>query len=154
MKRLLWSVLLVLSIVLSACGNGEEEVATCENTLAPIEVELSWSPNNISPGENVTFQLNLSHDNLPIADPQDVALEIWEHGNEDYHYLEEVSETDEAGVYTLDWEFPEEGVYYAYYHVTACEMHRMEKEQVIVGDPDVEQIEQEEDTVESMWGHH
>lgn len=154
MKRLLWSVFLVFSLILSACGGSGEEVATCENTLAPVMVDLSWSPANISPENTVTFQVNISHDNLPIADPQEVELEIWEHANENYHFLEEMEATDKPGVYTLEWEFPDEGVYYAYYHVTACDMHRMEKEQVIVGNPDVEQIEREEDTVESLWGHH
>lgn len=157
MKRInIFSVLVVIMLfVLTACGS--KQVAPCEDPTVPIEVDFSWMPENPQVNEKVTLKAHVTHNGADVSQAenvQDIQFEIWEHSNPDYHHMVEAKH-EGNGVYTLDWTFDKEGVYYAYYHVTACDMHRMEKEMIVVGSPDVEAITAEEDTVTSnMSGGH
>ncbi|MDE5412494.1 FixH family protein [Alkalihalobacterium chitinilyticum] len=145
--------------LMTACGqtgdDGQANVASgpCENPLVPIEVDFTWDPETIVSDESIQFTAHVTHDGFNVEQADDVQFEIWEHANPDYHHMLE-TENQGDGLYTLDWTFPEEGVYYAYYHVTACAMHRMEKQMVVVGDVDVEAITAQPDTVTTkMEGH-
>ncbi len=146
---ILSSIMLAIMIFLTACG--EEEAVPCGNTLVPIEVSFSWDSVELDSGAEVEFEAIVTHDEIPVDNAQEVIFEIWEHGNEDYHFMEEtVVEGD--GRYTLDWTFDRDGVYYVYYHVTACSMHRMEKVQIVIGDVDVDAILAEPD-IGSKWSN-
>lgn len=139
----------IMLLLLTACGT--EQVAPCEDPTALIEVDFSWTPENPQESEKVILKAHVTQNGLDVSnaeDMQDIQFEIWEHNNPDYHHMVEAKHEGD-GVYTLDWTFDKEGVYYAYYHVTACYMHRMEKEMLVVGSPDVEAITAEEDTVQS-----
>lgn len=141
-------LLVLLSAILAACGNGGKQAVPCEDTTIPIEVDFSWMPENPEENENVMLRAHVTHNGLDVSNSEYVQFEIWEHSNPDYHHMvDAVNEGD--GVYSYEWTFNKAGVYYAYYHVTACEMHRMEKEMIVVGSPDVEAITAEEDTVRS-----
>lgn len=158
-----WKFLLTFMasiLFLAACGGqantSEGETsnapAPCENTLVPVKVDFSWEPQEGSSADQYTFKAIVTHDGIAVSDAQEVKFEIWEHSNPDYHFMEE-TKNEGDGVYTLEWNFPKDGVYYAYYHVTACDMHVMEKQMVVVGDVDVEAITAEPDTVKGQMEH-
>jgi len=129
------TTLIIVAMTLTGCGNGDETATECQNPLIPIEVDLQLdkAKNEIQVSALVT------HEDVPIEHANEVAFEIWEHGNEDYHFLEKATHEGE-GLYSLNWQFENDGVYYVYYHVTACDMHRMEKEQVVIGEVNVDEI--------------
>ncbi len=143
---------MVVPLLFSTGCQQEEQVAVCQDPLIPIEVDFQITPENIEPASEVLFEAVVTHDNLPIENAQQVDFEIWEHNNSDYHHNVEATEIGE-GRYTIPWTFDSEGVYYAYYHVTACEMHRMEKEMLIVGQPDVDSILEHPDQVQGIMNH-
>ncbi|OLO40577.1 hypothetical protein BTR23_06210 [Alkalihalophilus pseudofirmus] len=144
---------------LTACGQSGDEGQTegttgaCENPLVPIEVDFTWTPDTLESGQSHLFSAHVTHDGFDVEEAEDVKFEIWEHANPDYHHMLE-TENQGEGLYTLDWTFQEDGVYYAYYHVTACSMHRMEKEMLVVGDVDVDAITAEPDTISTKMGGH
>ncbi|WP_368502864.1 FixH family protein (plasmid) [Alkalihalophilus sp. As8PL] len=138
-------------VVLSACST-EEKTSDCSNTLVPIEIDSGYDLSEPKPNEEVNFSTTITHEGLPVETANQVEFEIWEHGNKEYHHLIEAQKA-EPGVYQLDWTFEEDGVYYIYYHITACNMHRMEKEMVIVGDVDVDAIISNPDTVNLEIGN-
>lgn len=157
MKRVIMVavLLIIFSSVVTACGSGTKQAVPCEDSTVPIEVKFTWTPENPSENEEVVFSAHVTHNGVNIDSDehmQDIHFEIWEHNNADYHHYVP-AEHEGDGVYTLDWSFETEGVYYAYYHVTACHKHRMEKEQIIVGSPDVEAITKEEDAVKLHMDH-
>lgn len=145
------SAILFVTFLLVACVGESTSPAPCENTLVPIEVEFSWEPNEGTSEDEYLFKAIVTHEGINVDDA-DVQFEIWEHRNGDYHFMEETNHEGD-GVYTLKWDFPKDGVYYAYYHVTACGMHRMEKEMVVVGDVNVEEITAEPDNVTGKMEH-
>jgi len=49
-------------------------------------------------------------------------------------------EFTEDGVYTAEYTFDHDGVYYMYAHTTARGMHVMPKQQFIVGNPDMSKV--------------
>ncbi|MBU8908350.1 FixH family protein [Desertibacillus haloalkaliphilus] len=153
MKRFSSILFLLMSVFLAACSQPEEEAAVpCENTLAPLEVDFSWITEEadvVDEAEPVSLQAIVSHDNIPIDDAYEVVFEIWEHANGEYHHIEDAKNQGD-GLYALDWTFEDEGVYYVYYHVTACDQHRMEKSQLVVGDVDVDEITSVPDDVELL----
>lgn len=151
---------MVSSFFIVGCGtqNHVEEnpsAVACANTLIPIEVDFSWEPTEINSGDNITFTALVTHDDITVSEANEVKFEIWEHSNPEYHFME-VAKNAGDGYYSLDWTFHTDGVYYVYYHVTACDMHRMEKDMVVVGDVDVDTIIAEPDTVSGKMehGHH
>lgn len=158
MKKLKLVLVSLCTFMIVGCGaNVETEQAgpvACENPLIPVEVDFSWDPEQLQSGEAATFKAVVTQDNLSVENANEVKFEIWEHNNPDYHYMED-TQNEGNGSYTLDWTFPEDGVYYAYYHVTACDMHRMEKVMIVVGDVNVDEITAEPDTVkgEMSSGH-
>ncbi|WP_216828416.1 FixH family protein [Alkalihalobacterium elongatum] len=156
MKKLSIIGSVVLLGLMTACGQAEDNgqaSGACENPLVPIEVDFSWEPEAPESGENLLFTAHVTHDGFNVEEADDVQFEIWEHANPDYHHMLE-TENQGDGLYTLDWMFQEDGVYYAYYHVTACAMHRMEKQMVVVGDVDVEATTAEPDTVTTKMDGH
>ncbi|TES56385.1 hypothetical protein E2L07_05375 [Halalkalibacterium halodurans] len=151
MKKYFIFLSLALLMILSACST-EEKTSDCSNTLVPIEIDSGYNLSEPESNEKVTFSTTITHEGLPVENANQVEFEIWEHGNQEYHHLLK-AEKVEPGVYQLDWTFEEEGVYYIYYHVTACDMHRMEKEMVVVGDVDVDEITSKPDTVNLEMGN-
>lgn len=151
MRKSVWFIVFVIMMLLTACGKGaneDKQAAPCENTLVPIEVAFHWEPEGGSSEDEYLFTAHVTHDGADVTDA-DVQFEIWEHRNSGYHFMEE-TKNEGDGIYTLNWKFPHDGVYYAYYHVTACGMHRMEKKMVVVGDVDVEKITAEPDNVRGI----
>ncbi len=141
---------LICSLSLVGCGNTPEEATACQNPLVPVEVDLQLEDMKV--GQVMTISAFVSHDGIPVDNANEVVFEIWEHGNEEYHFIEETINVGE-GLYSLNWTFEKEGVYYVYYHVTACDMHRMEKHQIVIGDVNVEQIISEPDIDREVHGY-
>lgn len=56
---------------------------------------------------------------------------------------------DADGVYKAETTFDHDGVYYMYAHTTARGLHIMPKQQIIVGNPDMSQVK-EDNSDESM----
>lgn len=157
MKKIamIWSMTIIL-VVATACGTTnevEEATGACENPLVPVEVDLTWEPSELNASEEIQFKAEVTHDGYPVLEAQEVNFEIWEHNNPDYHHMLETSH-EGNGVYSLDWTFETEGIYYIYYHVTACDMHRMEKSMLVVGEVNTEELLAEPDTVQSKMDGH
>ena len=142
---------------LLGCGQAGTEPTpaagqACSNTLVPIEVDFTWEPSALEAGDEALLSAHVTHDGLAVDQANEVKFEIWEHANPDYHHMIEAENAGD-GFYTLPWSFDTDGVYYVYYHVTACDMHRMEKELVIIGDVDVDAVTSEPDTVVPEMNH-
>lgn len=127
-------ILLFLVALLTACSNETEEI----NFLDLVEVELIL-PTAIAANEEISAQIKVTQNEKTVDQVNEAVFEIWQHGKSDT-YVKEEAEAKGNGIYEVTWIAPEDGVYYIYYHVTANGMHRMEKNQLVIGDVDVEKI--------------
>ncbi|TDQ34618.1 FixH family protein [Aureibacillus halotolerans] len=98
-----------------------------------IEVELKIDQ-NVETEAAVNIQAIITEEEKPVDTAQvgKVTFEFWKAGDRQQSW-EEQGTLAEAGVYTADTSFNEEGVYYVQSHVTARGTHAMPKEQVIAG---------------------
>lgn len=133
MKKIITPFIIVLILLLSACGNGEKEEVTEEtDELVALEVEFNV-PETAEPGETVELEAIVSYGDELVEDADEVNFEYWLKGNED-----DSSEIDgihiEDGRYTAEVTFPEDGTYEIYAHTTARGLHTMPLKSIIVGD--------------------
>src|SRR5690606_34036266 len=103
---------LLIIVSLAGCAQNKNEGSTgcVEGMIEPIEVNFLWEPEHPQVGETVTYRAEVTHGGNKVS-AQEVKFEIWEHSNADYHYMEE-TKSEGDGVYTLDWSFDKDGVYY------------------------------------------
>ncbi|GGN48728.1 MULTISPECIES: FixH family protein [Oceanobacillus] len=133
MKKIITPFIIVLILLLSACGNGEkEEVTEGTDELVALEVEFNV-PETAEPGETVELEAIVSYGDELVEDADEVNFEYWLKGDED-----DSSEIDgihtEDGRYTAEVTFPEDGTYEIYAHTTARGLHTMPLKSIIVGD--------------------
>lgn len=122
----------VMLIVLSACGSGQqaEQSSTSSVSLHPIEVTIML-PDSLEPNQQTTLRTLVTQGEEKVNDAHEVVFEIWKQGEE---HQELKAELEGDGVYAVDTTFEEKGIYYMISHVTARQMHNMPKKQFTVGD--------------------
>ncbi|SFE79792.1 FixH family protein [Alteribacillus iranensis] len=138
----------LMIFLLSACGESGDNNQAAEDSensedvsLEPIEVEIDMVE-QADPEEEITISTAVTQSGEPVTDASEVLFEIWKDGGKEDS--EEILAEEPAGdIYEIRYSFPEEGVYYVTAHVTARNMHSMPTEEIIVGDPEVAESEEE-----------
>lgn len=146
MKKL-WLAAAVTAVLAAGCAE-KETVDTIDNSEMPEEVVVEvLSPTETAPNEEMKLEAKVTQGDKAVEDAT-VEFEVWESGlREEGEMLEGKGSAD--GVYTADYTFDKDGVYYMYAHTTAGAYHVMPKHKFIVGTPDMSNV-LEDDSSNSM----
>lgn len=153
MKKLSFILIVLFALLLSACGQAEEENnAAQDQAMEPIDVQLE-GPEETGLNETVTFKATVVQGEEPVDDADEVEFEIWKDGLKDDSEM--IQATHEGnGVYSIETMFAEDGVYTVQSHVTARTMHSMPKQEVIAGSGEAEEAENDnQEESEHEHGH-
>lgn len=146
-------ILLFSLSLLAGCGKNqsEESVESNQNEVPKmIEVTINITPEKIEPKEKATIQAHVTQGEENVDDAEEMEFEIGMEGQEETQKIPSVSEGN--GVYSIEKEFKDEGVYYVIAHVTARGMHTMPKQTFVVGDAILEDEKVEKENHDHM-GH-
>ena len=130
--------LLAVPVLLVGCN---EEVDTNDaGSAMPQQIEVSILTEKTLPvGEKVKLAAQVKQGKEFVEDAEEVKFEVWESGmREDGVMLEGALTKD--GTYEVDFTFDHDGVYYMYAHTTARGIHVMPKMELIVGNPDMSKV--------------
>lgn len=137
MKKWLLNLLVVLALLVG-CNT---EVDTNEAGSAmpqPVEVTI-LTEETLPVAEKVMLAAQVKQGDEFVEDVEEVKFEVWESGKrEDGVMLEGVLTRD--GTYEVEFTFDHDGVYYMFAHTTARGMHVMPKKELIVGNPDMSKV--------------
>jgi len=141
-KGFLFFTMLVIAGILIACSNDQtNEVEDDDGELKELEVDFDV-PESADPGDTIELKASVTYGDEPVSDADEVLFEVWESGHQDDGEKIE-AENQEDGTYTLEYTFEEEAVYEMYAHTTAEGLHTMPKKEIIVGDAEAEEKEDE-----------
>ncbi|MDN4493161.1 FixH family protein [Ureibacillus aquaedulcis] len=150
MKKWLLSLIAVPALLVG-CSSNEPEVDTNEVPIdaAALEVVVDiLTPEKVAVNETVELAAHITQNKENVNDADSVEFEVWESGYRDDGQMID-GEFDADGVYKADITFDHDGVYYMFAHTTARGLHVMPKQQIIVGEPDMSQVK-EDDSDNSM----
>ncbi|MEN2767490.1 FixH family protein [Ornithinibacillus xuwenensis] len=158
-------LLLIVSIgilLLAACGKEETgENKDEESVPEMIEVEILTNPemNQLQPNETITISAKVTQGGEAVNDANEVRFEFWKDGQASEEHEMINGEFQSDGIYAIEKMVQEPGTYYVIAHVTAREMHKMPKQELVIGEiehsTDKEQDEHEHDSgEESNHDHH
>ncbi|MFF5995282.1 FixH family protein [Lysinibacillus sp. KU-BSD001] len=123
-----------------AAGCGQEKVDTIDSGEMPVEVIVDvLTPTELQPNEAVTLEVKVTQGGEVVDNADSVEFEVWESGHKDEGTMLE-GELTKDGVYVAEYTFDHDGVYYMYAHTTARGMHVMPKHEMVVGNPDMSQV--------------
>lgn len=146
MKRL-WMAMAATAALVAGCTE-KETVDTIDNGEMPVEVVVEvLTPMEVAVNEEIALEAKVTQGGKAVDDAT-VEFEVWESGLRDEGEMIE-GELSADGVYTTDYTFEKEGVYYMYAHTTAGAYHVMPKHEFIVGNPDMSKV-LEDDSSSSM----
>jgi len=139
MKKL-FLTLAMAAILAVGCGAEDDSVDTLSSGEIPVEVIVEvLTPEKLNVGEATTLEVKVTQGGEVVNDADSVDFEVWESGLRDEGTMID-GEFTEDGVYTAEYTFDHDGVYYMYAHTTARGMHVMPKQQFIVGNPDMSKV--------------
>ena len=139
MKKLLLT-LAATAVLAVGCGAEDNSVDTQGSGEIPVEVMVELlTPEKLNVGEATTLEVKVTQGGEVVNDADSVDFEVWESGLRDEGTMID-GEFTEDGVYTAEYTFNHDGVYYMYAHTTARGMHVMPKQQFIVGNPDMSKV--------------
>lgn len=144
MKKYLISVV-AIPFLLFGCSN-EADIDTNEGpvdeTAIMVEVDI-LTPEEVSANETIELAAKVTQNNEAVDDAESVQFEVWESGYRDKgQTIDGVLEGD--GIYNAEITFDHEGVYFMYAHTTARGLHVMPKQQIVVGNPDMSKVIEDE----------
>ncbi|KGR82848.1 FixH family protein [Lysinibacillus odysseyi] len=145
--RKLWLAAAATAVLVAGCAE-KETVDTIDNGEMPEELVTEViTPGEVAPAEKIALEAKVTQGDKAVNDAT-VEFEVWESGlREEGEMLE--GKLSEDGVYTADYTFEKDGVYYMYAHTTAGAYHVMPKHKFIVGAPDMSKV-LEDDSTSSM----
>lgn len=144
MKKWMWSLVAVLMLV----GCQEEPVVDTLDSGKNIPVAVEVEAVNIEglvPATEQELAVRVTQGGEAVDDADAVTFEVWESGKRDASVMLD-GEWMRDGVYSVKHTFAQDGVYYMYAHTTARGMHVMPKIELIVGEPDYDQVVGDTDT--------
>ena len=148
MKKWIFSTV-AISCLLFGCGDDNAEVDTLDNGEMPAEVLVEiQTAEQLAVGATVQLSAKVTQNEDAVNDADEVKFEVWESGLRDNGQMLE-GKLIEDGVYTVDYTFDHDGVYYMYAHTTARGLHVMPKQKLVVGNPDMSKV-LEDTSSESM----
>ena len=157
MKKWLLS-LVAVPVLLMGCASNEQAVDTNKEPVdvAALEVFVDiLTPEEVAVDETVELAAHVTQNKENVNDAEAVEFEIWESGyREDAQKID--GKLDADGVYKAETTFNHEGVYYMYAHTTARGLHVMPKQQIIVGNPDMSQVKDDnsDESMDMNMGDH
>ncbi|MCM3669135.1 FixH family protein [Mesobacillus maritimus] len=149
MKKVVLSITILMVLLISACGNGEESGQNAE-VPAILEVELNLPEEELQPGAEVTLETYVSQGGEAVEDANEVKFEVLKEGEADSEMLEGEHQGD--GLYAATMLFAEAGSYKVTSHVTARDMHNMPSETLIIGN--ASEVEAEDTDAHSGESEH
>jgi len=139
MKKL-FLTLAMTAVLAVGCGAEDDAVDTLSSGEVPVEIIVEvLTPEKLNVGEATTLEVKVTQGGEVVNDADSVDFEVWESGLRDEGTMID-GEFKEDGVYTAEYTFDHDGVYYMYAHTTARGMHVMPKQQLIVGNPDMSKV--------------
>lgn len=152
MKKLV--MISALSLLLAACGTGGADSGDTDFVVEELVVEIQ-TPEQVEAGENVPLLAKVTQGGEAVEDADEVVFEVWQSGSRDDSEMLEAKHVGE-GVYEAETKL-EEGLYFAYAHTTARQLHVMPKHEITAGNPDPASIvpddSDEADSMENMEKH-
>jgi len=152
MKAKLLATLIITGLIVGACGTEEEETHSDHQNemMQEVIVEIQTAK-ELPVGEEVILSARVTQGDEAVNDADHVEFEVWESGlREDSIMIDGVLTED--GVYEASFTFDHDGVYYMFAHTTARDLHVMPKQELIVGNPDMEKV-LPDDSDNSMKNH-
>ena len=147
MKKL-FLTLAATAVLATGCGAEED---TLDSGTIPVEVIVEvLTPEKLNVGEATTLEVKVTQGGEVVNDVDSVDFEIWESGLRDEGTMIDGKLTED-GVYTAEYTFDHDGVYYMYAHTTARGMHVMPKQQFIVGNPDMSKVLEDDSSSSMDW---
>lgn len=153
MKKWMYS-LVAIPVLLFGCGGEEPEVDTLDSGVMPMEIVVEpQTPALLNANEMVQLAARVTQNNEAVDDAEEVKFEVWESGFRDKAQMVD-GKLSENGIYTAEYTFDHEGVYFMFSHTTARGLHAMPKQKIIVGNPDMSQVKEDEsnDTMKHKTG--
>ncbi|MEG0383473.1 MAG: FixH family protein [Solibacillus sp.] len=143
MKKWMYS-LVAIPVLLFGCGGEEPEVDTLDNGVMPVEVVVEiQTAEHLNVNETIQLAARVTQGDEAVDDAEEVKFEVWESGlREDGQMLN--GKLIEDGIYAIDHTFDHDGVYYMFAHTTARGLHVMPKQQLVVGNPDMSKVVEDE----------
>lgn len=143
MKKWMYS-LVAIPVLLFGCGGEEPKVDTLDSGIMPVEVVVEiQTPEHLNVNETVQLAARVTQGDEAVEDAEEVKFEVWESGLRDDGQMLDGKLTED-GVYAIDHTFDHDGVYYMFAHTTARGLHVMPKQQLVVGNPDMSKVLEEE----------
>ncbi|MHA6529022.1 FixH family protein [Paenibacillus sp. BAC0078] len=134
-KKLAAFLLIVITVAVAGCsGNSgaDGQMNTAANMpMEPIKVELSWTPQQVSVNQMVTFEAVVTQAGEPVDDAKEVVFEIINKKDKSRKY-EFTGESSGNGKYKADGTIEEEGEFTVTSHVTARTQHSMPSRELLV----------------------
>ena len=150
MKKL-FLTLATATLLATGCGAEDDVVDTSGNGQVPVEVIVDvLTPEQLNVGELATLEVKVTQGGEVVDDVDSVQFEVWESGLREEGTMIEGKSTED-GIYTAEYTFDHDGVYYMYAHTTARGMHVMPKQQFIVGNPDMSKVLEDDSSSSMDW---
>ena len=142
MKKLFVSIVAV-SLLFGCSSNDKANTKNEPVDVEALEVKVHiLTPEKVAVNEQIDFAVHVTQNNENVNDAQSVQFEVWESGyREDGQMID--AKLDGDGVYKATYTFDHDGVYYMFAHTTARELHVMPKQQIIVGNPDMSKVKED-----------
>nr|WP_106780936.1 FixH family protein [Lysinibacillus timonensis] len=150
MKKWIFS-LVSLPLLLIGCSSGEQAAQTTDVVdVAALEVKVEiLTPEQVAVNETVELAAHVVQNNVNVEDADSVKFEVWESGFRDQGQMID-GKHDGGGIYSAEITFDHDGVYYMYAHTNARGLHVMPKQQLIVGNPDMSKVVEDESSDSMM----
>ncbi|MFX3623876.1 MAG: FixH family protein [Ectobacillus sp.] len=129
MKKL-W-IAIYFSVLLLAGCSGQNHNGHTNELPQEVKVEVQTKPETIKAHEKTEIQAIVTQDGNRVENADDVKFEIWKDGNENHETIEAKHKGN--GVYFIEKEFGEDGIYHIIAHTNARDMHVMPEVKVTVG---------------------
>lgn len=148
MSKKIAALTLAGAVFLSGCAAGNPEARLAE----PLETYI-YLPESISADIPETFTVHVTENGELLETADDITIEVWQEAAEESQWIE--AQSSEAGVYTAEASFEEEGLYYIQAHVSSGDVSSMPVKSFTVGElTEEEQAIVEDEPEEHDEGHH
>ncbi|MEC0239840.1 FixH family protein [Paenibacillus dokdonensis] len=134
-------ILATVPFMMSACSDSAHNAESGQGLFQDvINVSIQTSPDKIVLNQPVTINASVSQGGDAVNDAKKVEFEVWKWGDKNHETLKGKHQGE--GVYSIEKEFPSEGIYYVIAHVSARGMHNMPRRQLVVGNVSEKEIAQ------------
>ncbi|MBT2287942.1 FixH family protein [Paenibacillus albidus] len=133
-RKMLSFVSIIIAALVGGCSSSGHEsghMNAANISMEPIKVELSWTPDEVSVNEPVTFVAKVTQEDQAVEDAKEVLFEIV-NKNDEAQKLEIAGESVGDGVYEAEVTLKNEGEYKVTSHVSARTQHSMPSKELTV----------------------